>query len=357
MLTTSDVLNLLSHYDLGKVRDITSAYRGAVNETAFVHTSQGRFVVRRAHWRLSGTHHRYRHRLIAHLHGCDFPTPPVLPARSGETLVEIGNRFYEIMPFVRGKDYDPARPQQVSSVGATLAWYHTLMQRMPEPPGAKGLRYSPETMLALIEELLERDVMGDLTGILSWYDRRIARLRRKLPTETYQALRHVVIHGDVHSDNVLFADDKVVALLDYDQIAWDIPLADLVDALVAFATAPDPEAYAWGVFRGPLDVERAERLVTAYTQTTPLTFGELSLLPVLLETHWLHEELGRVISTPEGAPDYHQSVLDQGKQLSEWLQEHIDTLMHSWQQYAVEFQMPAPTRWPVSEDLVAIYDT
>jgi homoserine kinase type II len=279
---------------------------------------------------MSETAQRYRHSLIDMLRANDFPTAGLIRTRNDDTLVEIDGRYYEVMEFLKGEDYNPARPQQLDSVGETLAQYHTLVRDWPAPPDSAELRYSPESLMHLIETLLERDIMGDLYESLSWYDAQVTKLRAALSSEEYLHLPHLVIHGDMHRDNVLFQYDEVLALLDFDQVAWDTPVADLADALIAFASVDKPRALNWGVFPGPLHEARAERLLAAYGSVAPLSENEIAMLPILLEVHWLHAELGRVISTPEGAPDYHLSVLEQGMQLAQWMDDRRERLVDYW---------------------------
>lgn len=141
-------------------------------------------------------------------------------------------------------------------------------------------------------------------------------------------LPHLVIHGDIHGDNLRFEGDQVIALFDYDQATCDARLVDLADALVGFTTQPATD-FMWGTYAGPLDTERTLHLVTAHVAVEPLTTTEITALPMLVELLWLQGELGRVLSTPEGAPDYHLSVLDQGHRLSDWMDQHYDELITS----------------------------
>ncbi len=331
MLTLIDIEQILTFYDLGELYGVTQAYRGFVNETAFINTSAGRFVVRRNHRRLSEAAHLYRHALINRLVANDFPTPALVPTRNGETLLRLDGRLHEILTFVQGTDYAPQRPQQLASIGKTLAHYHQIVRDMPPPLEEPTLRYSPMNAMALIETLLVRDIMGELYVPLSWYSKRTAQLRQTLSEKLYLSLPHCVIHGDIHRDNILFANDDVLALLDFDQTTWDARLVDIADALVAFATATDKSGkMMWGLFQGPLDEEQSTRFIAAYAEVAPLTPGEITALPVMVELLWLQGELGRVISTPEGAPDYHQSVLDQGQMLSEWMEQHRKQLIARW---------------------------
>jgi homoserine kinase type II len=332
MLTTTDIAQVLSHYDLGTLYSITHANRGYVNETAFVQTATDRLVVRRNSRRQSEVAQRYRHQLMMRLYEQGFPTPTLLPTHDGETLLTINGRTFEVLSFVKGEDFTADRPQQLTSMGATLGRYHHVVKDMPPPPDtdAADRRYSPQGVLALTEMLLRRDIMGDLAPMLSWYDEQASRLRIALPNKVYDALPHLVIHGDVHRDNFLFARDEVVAMLDYDQIAWDTPVTDLADALIAFASVDKPHVLNWGVFNGPLDEARAENIIEGYAQSYRLSPTEIAILPVMIEVAWLHGELSRVVSTPEADPDYHLAVLSQGQQLSQWMNTHREDLIAHW---------------------------
>ncbi|NJK82261.1 MAG: phosphotransferase, partial [Chloroflexaceae bacterium] len=211
MLTYSEVARILGHYDMGELLSVTQAVRGYVNQTAFIQTEQGRYVLRRNHRRLNEEAQRYRHKLVNYLVERDFPVPAFIPARTGDTLLVLDGRYCEVMEFVAGSDFDPDHPHHLESVGESLAHYHNLTTYFPAPPDEAPPRYVPDNSLRLIEKLLERDVMGDLHDILSWYDRRAAHMRRILSDAVYEALPRVVIHGDIHRDNFIFADGELVA--------------------------------------------------------------------------------------------------------------------------------------------------
>lgn len=336
MLKSTDITRVLSQYDLGPIEGIAAAGHGFVNETVVVATRCGRFVVRRNHHRFSLAAVHYRHRLIGHLCQQSFPTARILPNKSGSTVTVIDGRIYEVQEYIHGTDFDPQRPGQIQEVGATLSCYHQAVVDFPPPENTTLPRYAPARITSLTEVLYERDVMGELHADLAWYDGRASALRSVLPDHVYETLPRVLIHGDMHPDNVRFVGDRVVALLDFDQVERDARIVDLADALVGFATNALPsEATSWGVFRGPLDIAQSVNLVCRYGQTAPLLPNEIAALPVLIEVLWLRGELGRLISTPEGAPDYHAAVLSQGKRLSEWIQHHARMLVELWSEAAI----------------------
>ncbi|HWQ11855.1 MAG TPA: phosphotransferase [Roseiflexaceae bacterium] len=331
MLTSSDIARVLAHYDLGVAEGAIAFGHGFVNETAIVTTSRGRFVVRRNHRRIGFPTHRYRHALTAWARAHGAPTAAILPARNGDTLVVLDGRAYEVQEYIEGCDFDPSCPLQVAAAGAALARFHLAAEGFAPPPAPTEPRYAPRALHGLVERLLERDVMGELHEDLAWYDARAALLRTLLPDAAYAALRHLLIHGDVHPDNFRFAGDQVAGLLDLDQVAWDARVVDLADALVAFCSAARPkEPQGWGVFRGPLDEGRAVALLAAYASLAPLTPAEAAALPVAVEVLWLRGALGRVVSTPEGAPEYHLEVLEQGRRLSGWIATRREALTARW---------------------------
>jgi homoserine kinase type II len=332
MLLPVDVGRVLTYYDLGTLENVSKAFHGFVNETIFVTTTTGRYVMRRNHRRFSEETHRYRHALIRWLGKNGFPTSQIIPTKTGDTLLVLDGRTYEVAPFIEAHDYDPNHPSQNVSVGKTLARYHQAIRGFDPPPGDTLPRYSAHDVMALSERLLERDIMGDLYHMLMWYDLRAAQIRRILPDSRYANLPHVLIHGDVHRDNFLFQGDKVAALIDFDQATWDARISDLADLLVGFSTAQSPNSsvMAWGVYKGPIELEGATRMLAAYQMVNPLDETEIKTLPLMIELVWLQGELGRVFSTPEGAPEYHTNVLEQGKWLSEWMQKHYDEIVKRW---------------------------
>jgi homoserine kinase type II len=327
MLTTSDVERALRYYDLGTLRSVKPASHGVVNETAFAETSAGRYVVRRNQRKLGRAGLDLRHRLLNWLRLKGFPGPRLVPARDGESVVEVDSRLVEVFLFIDGDEFNPDRPAHLSGAGSVLGRYHSAVEEFPDPPFPEGPRYTPASLMGLTERLMQRDLMGELTEPLSWYDRRAAELRKLLPDSAYVALPHVLIHGDLHRDNLIFRGDAVAALIDFDQITVDARIVDLADALVDLAVgAAPPDWFPWGVYAGPLDTHRSHLLLEGYTTMVPLTRGERAALPVLVEVIWMQGNLRRVLGTNDADPDYHVEVLNQGRRLAQWIREHTEAL-------------------------------
>ncbi|OAN43813.1 homoserine kinase [Chloroflexus islandicus] len=328
MLTHDDIARVLAYYDVGELRSSRPASHGAINETAFIETTVGRFVIRRNRRHIGFQSIKLRHRLLDWLRQRGFPAPRVLPARNGDTVVILNDRVYELSVFIIGDEFNPSRPRQLSDIGRVLASYHRAVTGFPDPPPPPPPRYLPSSLSSLTERLITRDLLGDLTVTLHWYERRIADLRRQLSDEAYAALPHVLIHGDIHRDNLIFRGDAVAALIDYDQIGIDARLVDVADGLVDMAVGPPPPNWSmWGVYRAPLDLERVQLFLSAYNAIAPLSKSEAQALPAILEVIWLQGNLRRTLSTPDAEPDYHLELLGQGQWLSEWMDRHREHVL------------------------------
>src|SRR5690242_14113152 len=136
MLTTTDITRVLRYYELGTLEHVSRVRFGYVNETVVIQTNRGCYIVRRNHRRFNLEALCRRYELIAWLRLHDFSVPALIPTRSGSTLVILDNRSYEIHAYIEGDDYDPDRPRQLTSIGATLARYHHVVQSFDLPASA-----------------------------------------------------------------------------------------------------------------------------------------------------------------------------------------------------------------------------
>lgn len=106
---------------------------------------------------------------------------------------------------------------------------HQAMQRIPPLPG-----YAPATYCAQLPEEAPGILAATATGryvMANWP--RFLRAARALETKMQQQFNWKQaswqwIHGDVHLENVLFENDRLTALLDFEFVRWDACEKDLV---------------------------------------------------------------------------------------------------------------------------------
>jgi homoserine kinase type II len=118
--------------------------------------------------------------------------------------------------------------------------------------------------------------------VTDWLDSRADHL----PVEARDALRERVdgappdqlarqlVHFDFRSANILCADGKVAAVIDFEEAQHDHPLVELARAAVLLGT----RYHDWG----PLPVEVRAEFLAGYQSVRPLTSPEAGWLDILL---------------------------------------------------------------------------
>jgi homoserine kinase type II len=195
--------------------------------------------------------------IVAHLAARGVPTPPPRTAPSGQPFVEWQGQIVSLFPWIPGRTLERAELTAAhgAAAGAALGRLHLAGADFPDRrPG----RYEPDEIdrrLAQVASLGRPELMpaqAILTAELA-----------ALAGERAGELPMGVIHGDLFIDNVLYLDDRLAALLDFEQASWGRLAYDLAVTVLAFGFGRDD-------FRP--DVTRA--LIDAYAGVRPLTLAE-----------------------------------------------------------------------------------
>lgn len=287
-IVDGDVSRIADAYGLTVLSRGGQPLGGAVNGVARVATDRDD-VVFRIHrpWttvaRLEGVH-----RVQACLRAQGLPIPDVLAARDGHSWTRLHHRLAEVIAYVEGGTEADSWDQFAASF-TMLGRLHTALATV-DPATVPAPRYSsyaePGTALAMLAETDEpfrscANCEGYAEAVALREDAR--RLWDRLHRErlTYAAeLPSSLIHGDFLGGNVQLAAERVIAILDFDRLAWRERIHDLGCSLYCvlgrrhrFRPADEPPSAD--------DLVRLARLVTGYEATAhhPLDAAERAALP------------------------------------------------------------------------------
>jgi homoserine kinase type II len=234
-----------------------------------------------------------QHALVEHLRQAGFPAPTILPTTGGATFLILGEESYEIQGYIEGAPYDHTNPVHFQEAASTLALYHILVRDFPALHGRSKL-YDPtilSTNLANLIKAWQLDQDPESSPLLQQLVTHTADLATHYAGQ--ESLPHTVIHGDYYADNLLFEDDRVVGVVDYDKACWQPRVAELAEALIYFAS-PRPGHLRHLVYPGFLDWEPFTRFLRYYARANPLDESEVHALPDYIRCIWLSVSLQRL---------------------------------------------------------------
>jgi len=288
-VSDDDIAAIVCAYGLSLVSSTAIPLGGAVNGVVRVTTDAG-VVVLRVHrtWttvdRLEGVH-----RVQAHLRSHGLPIPHVLTGRSGHSWMWLDDRLVEVTTYIGGgAEADTWDEFTVSFT--MLGHLHSALVSLPSgsvPAPAYSSFADPGTALAMLAETdgafgwpgADRESYAEAVAVREEARRLLLRLHQE--RMTYEdSLTWTLIHGDYLGTNVLLADDRVVAILDFDRLTRRERIHDLAVALYCVLgrlhrAQPTEEP--------PTDAElaRLAGLVADYQVTAqlPLSAAELAALP------------------------------------------------------------------------------
>ncbi|NUR45243.1 MAG: phosphotransferase family protein [Sphingomonas sp.] len=239
---------------------------GQSNPTYRIAAASGDYVLRRKPFGqlLPSAHAVDReYRLIAALHPLGFPVARPYALCSDPEV--IGAIFY-VMELVSGRAYTngalpefvpPERRSMYEQLVDTLADLHNI------DPVAAGLGDfgKPGNYFERQVARWTKQYRDSQTDDLPEMERLIDYLPRTLPDQS----RTSIVHGDYRIDNVLFAEGKLTAVLDWELATLGDPLADFSYLAMQWMMPADGTASLAGVDLATLGIPSLDEIVQRYS--------------------------------------------------------------------------------------------
>ena len=210
-------------------------------------------------------------------HGVSTPAP--LKLKNGESMIVVDGFAWILIPFIDAP-WISKDTASLKSLGLAIAGLHAVPNA-----GHFGTFYSMG--IDIWPELLERAESEDKwSPFLRMLEDEIIKIDGNIPLN----LPKGVIHGDLFQDNILGHPGEVLAILDFEDICYNILAIDLVVAFIGCCWIDEkPVKELWF------------SLLSGYESVRPLTPEERAALP----------ELYRYASLSIAAWRYRKFVLDE----------------------------------------------
>ena len=321
-----EIKRIINFYDLGQLRTTCRVEQGFINDNWIVETVRGRYFLKRRHPDLRNSELICaQHELVQHLRHSGFPAPVIIPTRRGETLLILDGEFYEIQEFIEGKPYEETNEAHFIAAATALGLYHTYVQNFTFKALSNVDRlYCPIILtsnLSVISKALKIRSGSHVADFIEALASHAMDLSSRL--STCEKLPRLVIQGDYHAGNLIFKNDNIVGVVDYDKARHQPRVVELAEALIYFAS-PRPGKMEHLAYSGFLEWDRftsflmhyacalrlPDQKVKGYVRLLRPASDTLVITPC--ESAWLGED--EVLALP----DYIQSI---------WLSVSVEQLL------------------------------
>lgn len=236
-LVKSALVNILQEYNLGKVGKVKSVPTSG-NITFLITTASGKYILR-----LCPQGERWRSRdeilaeleLIDYLNEYNFPAPCPIAKENREVVVEYKNKFGYLRKYDSGQAILEPNTEQVAQFGKTLGWFHHLIESYQTKHKRKhswDLKTTQQNFLEAKENILKSS-FPQAADFVNKLEKELFSL--SFPEELPQGM----IHEDLGRRHVLWQNNKISCILDFDRCYYGKLVLDLGQAIRGWCFTDD----------------------------------------------------------------------------------------------------------------------
>lgn len=238
----AEALMVVSRYDVGAIHAVRDFKRGSRRAPKLLlKTDHGLVMLKRlAPGRDDPAHVASNHQVQRVLSEGGFPLPRLARSRgTGDTVVELNRRLYELYEVVKGVPFDLS-PEHAFEAGRTLAQFHGLLDGHALQWQILGTSYHRHAAVEAHLAQLRVKLTPDLHQTIDHLSQSYARAGNEADEAGYETWPRVVVHGDWHPGNMLFGQGNVVAVFDYDTVQLQPRMNDIANGALQFSLMRSP---------------------------------------------------------------------------------------------------------------------
>lgn len=298
--SSAELTGVLAHYTIGAISQIRPLTAGNAHAPKVVITSdRGTYLLkRRPHGKDDPARVAFAHSVQALLDKRMFPVAQLATTREGDTMLCIDGHLYELFNFVMGTRYDGAAESTIDA-GRQLAKFHDaaadlIPPWLPMPTMFHDSCSVRRNFAAIVADSHFRQ-SAELKDLVASLNARYDSSGQKVNDCGFAVWRKQMTHGDWHQGNMLFAEGKVVAVLDFDSMKSAPIVMDVANGILHFSMATGkPNPVDWPDY---LDQAKLVQFLDGYRQVGTISVEQLSALPDLMIESLIAEAVSPIAAT------------------------------------------------------------
>lgn len=267
---------ILSRFVLGSLMDFKAIPQGTVQTNYLLETTKGKYILRYYENRsLSSV--IFESDLLAFLTSKHFPCPHPVIDKTGKSVGLFQHKPFSIFEYIEGQPVERLTTSQKCQLINKVAELQNLSKDFNSIHQDSRWNYSKMLCRELAEQKSNALNNPEAGQKLTWIKQQLSLL--DFPDD----LPKGICHCDFHFSNILFLDDQLVGLIDFDDANYTYLTFDLVCLI---------DTWAWHYPAKELDLQSAQEIVHIYEATRPLSpiekrhFLDVYILSILFDSIW-----------------------------------------------------------------------
>lgn len=321
---------VLSHYDIGLLESVVEFPRGSRRAPkVLIATDQGKFLLkRRAKGKDDAFKVAFSHALQLFLAAKQFPLPHLIGTkRENNSMLQWHGGVYELFEYIPGQSY-PQTLEATFESGRVLALYHKLLtdfkSEWQPASGSYHLQPSIDHGLATVPSALGI-TDGSLSKLLKFLHDSYRYSAARVEELGIGSWPKQYVHADWHPGNMLYRDNQVVAVIDYDSSRQLPRIIDVANGVLQFSIiGGDKDVTKWP---DHLDEARLKKFIKGYDEVMLLSEAEVRAMPWLMAEALIAEAVLPVAITGQFGRIEGLSFLQMVQRKVYWLTHSSEKLM------------------------------
>ncbi len=234
-LTKQDINQVAKEYNLGKVKSVKPILHGWVNFSFDLRTSNGRFVLQVLTSKMNSWKRdklELELALLEYLNRVDFPylIPAPMKSSKGKYMGKIKAKPFRIYARVGGDTPKTLNKKQFKECAKALAIYHKYVKKFKFKTKREDFNNFDwiQKMYAEMRKVRPKN-KTDLLMLrnLAFFEKAVDKLKK-----IDYGKERTFCHCDWHNDNLLFKRDRLIGIIDFDDITVSPKAEDVANAMV-----------------------------------------------------------------------------------------------------------------------------
>lgn len=216
MLEKKDFINILEQYDIGKYKNIRHMGHAHANNVYKLKTTKGEYILKQLLFfdkKKEIELKTIQHEITEYLYKKGVPVPHIIKSRNGKLILGYDNKKIMVQTYFQGKSVKKLTDAQTLDLAKKVGNMHNILLRIRKE------KYN--LSIGEISKKLRRlkDIPKKIRGISTASHCKL--LQEKIQDIDRKKLKVSIIHRDIRGDNIVIYRDKIMAIIDWDDICKD----------------------------------------------------------------------------------------------------------------------------------------